>query len=395
MGDSPAVGGLLLTINTGSSSVKIAGYRNEPTLPPLFRLAVDRIGQPGTVVHVTEPRENAFENRPIPWEGHGNAILSALEYAHRTFAFRTDAVGHRVVHGGAAHAAPERVTASLLADLRRLAVLDPSHMPRALEAIDATTQQYPEVPQVACFDTAFHRTMPELAQRYPLPSWTRTAGVCRYGFHGLSCEFILSALAQLDPPAQRGRVLIAHLGNGASVTAMHDGASVDTTMGFSPTGGLMMGTRSGDLDPTVLTYLARTQHRDIETLEHVVDDESGLLGVSGISSDVRDLLRQPVSASAVEAIELFCYIARKHIGALAAVLDGIDTLVFTGGIGEHAPSIRERICTGLGHLGVQLDRTHNAANHDVISTPGSMVVVRVIATNEELMIARHVRAVLA
>jgi acetate kinase len=199
----------------------------------------------------------------------------------------------------------------------------------------------------------------------------------------------------MNPPAQCRRLIIAHLGNGASITAVQDGASVDTTMGFSPTGGLMMGTRSGDLDPMVLIYLARTHGCDVDTLQQLVDEQAGLLGVSGVSSDVRDLLEHPASPTAAEAIELFCYIARKHIGALAAVLGGIDTLVFTGGIGEHAPVIRDSICQGLGHLGIHLDPERNAANQDSISRPQSPVVVRVVATNEELMIARHMRAVLA
>jgi acetate kinase len=237
--------------------------------------------------------------------------------------------------------------------------------------------------------------MPVLARRYPLPAWTAAAGVQRYGFHGLSCEFIVSALAEIAPDALNGRLLIAHLGNGASVTAVERGVSIETTMGFSPTGGLMMGTRSGDLDPTVLTYLARTRHGgDVDALHRLVNDESGLLGVSGISADVRDLLGQPDSSPAAAAIELFCYTARKHIGALAAVLDGVDTIVFTGGIGEHAAPIRERICRGLGHLGVQLDPEHNAASHGVISASGSRVAVRVVATDEELVIARHTRRLL-
>jgi acetate kinase len=233
--------------------------------------------------------------------------------------------------------------------------------------------------------------MPAVAQRYALPRWTLEAGVRRYGFHGLSCEFVLGALERLDPGAINDRLLIAHLGNGASVTAVVRGVSVDTTMGFSPTGGLMMGTRCGDLDPTVLTYLAEARHTDVDALQRLVNNESGLLGVSELSADMRDLLAQPDSPAAAEAIELFCYTARKHIGALAAVLDGVDTLVFTGGIGEHAPTVRDRICHGLRHLGISLDATRNAANQDVISTAGSGVTVRVIETDEDLVIARHVR----
>ena len=256
------------------------------------------------------------------------------------------------------------VSDTLLTDLHRLAAIDPTHMPQALEAIDTMTHEYPAVAQVACFDTAFHRTMPLAAQRYALPAWTADAGVRRYGFHGLSCEFVLSTLDRLDPPAASGRLLIAHLGNGASVTAVERRASVDTTMGFSPTGGLMMGTRSGDVDPTVLTYLGETRHMEMSALQRLVNDKSGLLGVSGLSADMRDLLVRRDSEAAADAVELFCYTARKHIGAMAAVLDGVDTLVFTGGIGEHASVVRAAICRSLGHLGVHIDEKRNAANEE-------------------------------
>jgi acetate kinase len=267
-------------------------------------------------------------------------------------------------------------------------------MPQALEAVAAISEHYPDVPQVACFDTAFHHTMPKLARRYPLPQWTADAGVRRYGFHGLSCEYIVGKLAEFEPGTLGGRSLIAHLGNGASITAVQRGVSVETTMGFSPTGGVMMGTRSGDLDPTVLTYLGRTSHRDLDALDRLTNHESGLLGVSGLSSDVRVLLEATASASAKDAIDLFCYTARKYMGALATVLDGVDTVVFTGGIGEHAPVIRDGICRGLGHLGIRLDPERNSSNADVISASESAATVRVIATDEELVIANHVRHLL-
>jgi acetate kinase len=281
-----------------------------------------------------------------------------------------------------------------MTELHGFQEIDPGHMPQALAAVEAIAVRYPTVPQFACFDTAFHRSMGPIAQRYPLPRWTIDAGIRRYGFHGLSCEFIVSALARLDPRAADGRLLIAHLGNGASITAVHRGASVDTTMGFSPCGGLMMGTRSGDLDPTVVTYLARIRKCTFEDLQRLVNEESGLLGVSDVSEDMRDVLGHAGSPHAAEAIELYCYIARKHVGALAAALDGVDTMVFTGGIGEHAAPIREGICRGLGHLGVVIDPQRNAADADVISTPGNRVTVRVMATDEDAVIARHVRRLL-
>jgi acetate kinase len=278
-----------------------------------------------------------------------------------------------------------------MTELRSFQEIDPGHMPQALAAVEAIAVRHPTVPQFVCFDTAFHRSMGPIAQRYPLPRWTVDAGIRRYGFHGLSCEFIVSALARVDPRAADGRLLIAHLGNGASITAVHRGASVDTTMGFSPCGGLMMGTRSGDLDPTIVTYLARTRKRTVEDLQRLLNEESGLLGVSEVSQDMRDVLGHAGSPRVTEAIELYCYTARKHVGALAAALEGVDTIVFTGGVGEHAAPIREGICRGLGHLGVALDPQRNAAHEDVISTPGTRVTVRVMATDEDAVIASHVR----
>jgi len=393
MAARPIVAGLL-AVNTGSSSVKLALYGSGTPLTELCRISVEPIGGPGTRIRATSSR-GLTENETIAGEDHRTALLNALGYARDTFGFSVEAVGHRVVHGGVTHVAPERITDALLSDLRTLMPIDPEHMPQALAAIEAITKRYPNVPQVACFDTAFHRTMPMLAQRYALPQWTVDAGVRRYGFHGLSCEFIVSRLTELEPATLGGRVLIAHLGNGASITAVERGVSVETTMGFSPTGGVMMGTRCGDLDPTVLTYLGRTAHRDLDSLDHLMNHESGLLGVSGLSSDVRALLNASASPFAQEAVDLFCYTARKYMGALAAVLDGIDTVVFTGGIGEHAAVFRDGICRGLGHLGIRLDPERNASNADVISVSGSTVTVRVIATDEEFVIAKHVRHLLA
>ena len=380
-------------MNTGSSSVKLALYQKGAPLTELCRISVEPIGGPGTRIRSTSAR-GLTTNEPIVAANHRTALLSALDYARHMFGFSVEAVGHRVVHGGVTHVTPERINDALLFDLRSLTRVDPEHMPQALEAVAAITEHYPEIPQIACFDTAFHRTMPTVAQRYALPHWTVDAGVRRYGFHGLSCEFIVSKLAEFEPATLGGRLLIAHLGNGASITAVHRGASVETTMGFSPTGGVMMGTRCGDLDPTVLTYLSRTAHKDLDALDRLTNHESGLLGVSGLSSDVRVLLDASTSASAREAIELFCYTARKYMGALTTVLDGVDTVVFTGGIGEHAPVIRDGICQGLGHLGIRLDPERNASNADVISASGSAAIVRVIATDEEFVIAKHVQQLL-
>jgi acetate kinase len=390
---SPSIVAGLLAVNTGSSSLKLALYRNGLPLTELSRISVEPIGGPGTRIRATSAH-GLMTNEPTAATDHRTALLSALDYARQTFGFSAEAVGHRVVHGGVTHVTPERINEALLSDLRVLTRVDPEHMPQALEAVAAITEHYPDIPQVACFDTAFHRTMPLVAQRYALPQWTVDVGVRRYGFHGLSCEFIVSKLAEFEPATLGGRSLIAHLGNGASITAVQRGVSVETTMGFSPTGGVMMGTRSGDLDPTVLTYLGRTAHKDLDALDRLTNHESGLLGVSGLSSDVRVLLDASASASAREAIDLFCYAARKYMGALAAVLDGVDTVVFTGGIGEHAPVIRDSICRGLGHLGVRLDPERNTSNADVISAADSAAIVRVIATDEELVIAKHVQHLL-
>ncbi len=383
----------LLTVNTGSSSIKLAVYGNDSALARRIGVSVERIGHPGASVKLAS--ESGVDTRPVEVPDHDAALRIALDAVSASSSSRLDAVGHRIVHGGPDHSQPERLTDALVARLRELEAIDPGHMPQALGAVESIGRRYPSLPQFACFDTAFHRTMPDVARRYPLPEWTAEAGVLRYGFHGLSCEFIISALAQIDPAALDGRLLIAHLGNGASVTAVRGGASVDTTMGFSPCGGLMMGTRSGDLDPTVVTYLARARGFDPDRLRRLVNEESGLLAVSESTGDMRDLLAQAGSRHADDAIELFCYIARKHFGSLAAALGGVDTIVFTGGIGEHAAPVRERICRGLEYLGLVLDSARNAADDGVISAAGSRVTVRVIATDEDLVIARHVRRLLA
>jgi acetate kinase len=384
--------GGLLTVNTGSSSLKLAAYGNEQGLPRRLGIVVERIGLPNG--RLTSTSSTGVTNEEISTSDHGAALRVALENLDKRSVFAPAGVGHRIVHGGPTHAQPQRISAGLMTELRSFEEIDPGHMPQALAAVDSMAVRYPTVPQFACFDTAFHRSMGSIAQRYPLPRWTVDAGVRRYGFHGLSCEFIVSALARIDPRAADGRLLIAHLGNGASITAVHRGASVDNTMGFSPCGGLMMGTRSGDLDPTIVTYLAKTRKWTVEDLQRLVNGESGLLGVSDESQDMRDLLVHAGSPRVAEAIELYCYIARKHAGALAAALDGVDTIVFTGGIGEHAAPIREGICRGLGHLGVAVDPQRNAAGAHVISTPGSRVTVRVMATDEDAVIASHVRRLL-
>jgi acetate kinase len=299
------------------------------------------------------------------------------------------AIGHRIVHGGRDHGAPELVDARLIATLRALIAFAPLHLPAGISGIEAASRRFPDLPQVVCFDTAFHRRMPELAQWFPLPRALWDLGVRRYGFHGLSYEYVVHALG----PEALGRAIIAHLGNGASMAALRDGQPLDTSMGFTPSGGLMMSTRSGDLDPGLALHLLNARGYDAASLERLVDHEAGLLGVSGLSADMRTLLQaREHNAWAAQAVDLFCYQIRKQIGAYSAVLGGLDTVVFTGGIGEHAALVREAACAGLAYLGIELDPDANQAHAAVISRPGSGCVVRVLATDEDRMIARHTSA---
>ena len=359
----------------------------------MFAVQVERIGQSGSQMRIVDGDGVTLLDRTADLDDHETAVRAFLEWLqHHGRDVAPNAVGHRIVHGGRAHRAPHVLTADVLTDLQELVPIDPDHLPQALAVIQVTTETYPAIPQVACFDTAFHRSMSRVAQMYPLPPALAEAGVIRYGFHGLSCEFIVQALQAIDAREAQGRIIIAHLGNGASLTAVRDGVSMDTTMGFTPTGGIMMGTRSGDLDPGVLVHLLEAHGTSPAALNRLVNHEAGLLGVSGLSADMRDLLgKEANDARAADAVALFCYLARKSVGALAAALGGFNTLIFTAGIGEHAASVRERICHGLDFLGLELDTARNDRHAPIISRDGSRVVVRVMKTDEDLMIARHVR----
>ena len=385
----------LLVLNGGSSSIRFALYETGMRLRPLLSGKIDRIGSRGTHLAVRPPGEKLRPLRRLAVADHRAAAAFLLTWLEKQPSFAAvRAVGHRVVHG-MRHTQPARVTSRLLAELRRVTPFDPDHLPQELQLIEACCERHPRLPQVACFDTAFHRDMPQVAKRLPIPRRYAAKGVERYGFHGLSYAYLLEELGRLDPPAARGRVILAHLGNGASVAAVRGGRSLDTSMGFTPTAGLVMGTRTGDLDPGLAYYLARTEGMTPAQFQQMTNHESGLLGVSGISSDLRDLCaRAARDRPAAEAVELFCYQARKWIGAYAAALGGLDTLVFSAGIGEHAPGIRDRICKELGFLGIGLDRRRNAKNAPVISRPRGRVTVRVIPTDEELMIARSVVRIL-
>ena len=382
----------VLTINGGSSSIRFAVY--EAGQSPRRRLAgkIDRIGLDGTNFTVTTPAGPPPRPHRLAARDHRTAVDFLLDWLEAQPDFVSiKAAGHRVVHG-MKHAEPERITPKLLAELHRITPYDPDHLPREIELIEAMRQRHPLLPQVACFDTAFHRTMPRVAKLLPIPRRYAARGVERYGFHGLSYTFLLEELVRLDPVAGKGRVILAHLGNGASLAAVHRGRSIDTSMGFTPAAGLVM---SGDLDPGLLSFLARTERMTPSQFERMVNHESGLLGVSGISSDLRDLLaRGPADVRAAEAVALFCYQVKKWIGSYAAALGGLDTLVFAGGIGENAPLIRQRICAGLGFLGLDLDRRRNARHAPLISPDRGRVKVRVIRTDEELMIARSACRVL-
>jgi acetate kinase len=366
---SPSEPLVVLCVNSGSSSLKAALFETDGTSERALGRAAHPV-ESGDYTAALAAALTSFDEQGLPPPG---------------------AAGHRVVHGGLRHAEPALVDDGVLTDLRELVPFAPLHMPAAIAGIDAIRARW-DIPQVACFDTAFHHGMPELARRLPLPDALWDAGVRRYGFHGLSYEYIVSAIGA----AELGHAVIAHLGNGASMVAVRNGQSVDTTMGFTPAGGLIMSTRSGDLDPGVPVFMLREQGYDAGRLEQLVDREAGLVALSGDTPDMQTLLeRREQDPRAALAVDAFCYQARKHVGALAAVLGGLDTLVFTGGIGEKAPAIRSGACDGLGYLGVELDDEANAGNAAVISAADSDCVVRVEPTDEDLVIARHTRAVAA
>jgi acetate kinase len=386
----------ILTLNSGSSSLKFAIYQVQPEERLVISGKLERVGLPGGHVQISgDGFEPLKEDADLP--DHATAIRVVLDHLQkRNLADALSAIGHRVVMGGPHHVAPQRVTPELIRELNELCRIDPPHLPAAIKTIEAAEKFRPGIPQVACFDTSFHRTMPKVAQTYALPrELVERLGIIRYGFHGLSYEYILSELRRIDPLAADRKVIIAHLGNGASMAAIERGRSVETTMGFTPAGGLVMSSRPGDLDPGVLVHLVRERQMSASELNDLIYKKSGLLGVSNLSSDMQDLTRdKDTNPGAAEAIELFCYQARKALGALTAALDGVDTLIFTGGIGENSSLVRERICENLSYLGLHVVPTKNVDHSEIISAPESRVMVRVMKTNEELMIARHTATLL-
>ena len=367
------------------------------SLQRLLAGGIERIGLPDATLRVKGLNQADNFSRLVSAPDHTAAVGALMDWIEeRGGSDALTAVGHRVVHGGPKYSEPQRINAEMVEELHRLSPFDPEHLPEEILLTEAFHRRFPDLPQVACFDTGFHHDLPRVAQLLPIPRRYEAQGVRRYGFHGLSYAFLIGELARLaGTKAAQGRVILAHLGNGASLAAVSERKSVDTSMSFTPTAGVPMSTRSGDLDPGLIWYLARTEKMSAKQFNEMVNFQSGLLGVSETSSDMRDLLDcETRDVRAAEAIALFCYQVKKWIGAFAAALGGLDTLVFAGGIGENAPTVRTRVCDGLGFLGIELDHNRNVANAGVISSETSRISVRVIRTDEEWVIASMVCRVL-
>ena len=387
----------ILTINGGSSSIKFALFEAGDTLKRILAGSIERIGLPEAAFAVKGSNKADNFTRAVTAANHTAAVGMLMDWIETRFPHgELTAVGHRVVHGGPKYSEPQRITTEMVEELHQLQPFDPEHLPEEILLTEAFHHRFPDLVQVACFDTAFHHNLPRVAQLLPIPRRYEAQGVRRYGFHGLSYAFLLEELARVaGAQTARGRIILAHLGNGASLAAVYEGKSVDTSMSFTPAAGVPMSTRSGDLDPGLVWYLARTEKITAKKFNEMVNFQSGLLGVSETSSDMQDLLeRETKDVRAAEAVALFCYQVKKWIGSFAAALGGLDTLVFAGGIGENAPLVRARICDGLGFLGIELDEKRNAANEGVISTAAGRAPVRVIHTDEEWMIAKTVCRVL-
>ena len=387
----------VLAINGGSSSIKFTLYRMGDSLQRRLHGKVERIGLRGATLSFDDLERNQNDSRIIGDFDHRSATNFLIDWLDQQVGLASiAAVGHRIVNGGARFNAPQRVTPALLDALRRISTYAPGHLPSEIALIDLFGVRVPGLAQVVCFDTAFHRDMPRVAKILPIPRRFQAQGIERYGFHGLSYAFLMEELTRVaGAEATQSRVILAHLGNGASLAAVRGGKSIDTSMGFTPAAGVTMGTRCGDLDPGLVWYLAQTEHMTAEQFHHMVNHESGLLGVSETSADLRDLLaREADDVRAAEAVALFCYQIKKCIGAYAAALGGLDTLVFAGGIGENAPVIRARICDGLEFLGIKIDEKRNVTTAAVISALTSRVAVHVMHTDEEVMIAKSVCRVL-
>ncbi len=379
---------LYLTINGGSSSVKFAVFAAGAQPQRVFSGQLERIGTAQATLSATVPDGQARSVAAMSFREAVQCILAFLEQHIDRNAIV--AVGHRIVHGGAHLLQHAIIQQSLIDELHRMEPLDLAHLPREIALIESFMQAFGGIPQVACFDTAFHRDMPRVAQLLPIPRKYLESGLRRFGFHGLSYTYLLSELERLaGKQAAHGRVLFAHLGSGASMAAVRDGKPIDTTMGFTPTSGLMMGTRPGDMDAGLCVYLMQQEKLTTEQMDKFIAQQCGLIGVSQTSADMRDLIAASVSdIRAREAVDLFCYSAVKQAAGLVAAMGGLQTIVFSGGIGEHSPEVRQRIGDGLAFLGVKLDASKNAAHAPIISTEESAVEIRVIPTDEEIVIAR-------
>jgi acetate kinase len=376
----------VLCINAGSSSLKAAAFRVDAGAPrQVASVLVEGVTREAGRWALRDESGDVVSSGEGVVADHATALHLTMDALTAAGLGDPDAIGHRVVHGGTQLVDHAVLDAQVLALLRAAVPFAPLHLPSELEAIDVITARAPGTPQVVCLDTAFHRTMPPVARRLPLPAWVDDEGIRRFGFHGLSYEYLVHHVGA----GPLGRAVVAHLGSGASLAAIVDGRSIDTTMGFTPAGGIVMATRPGDLDPGTLIHLARTHGLDPNALEALVNHESGLLGLSGHSADMVELTRRaPVDAHAALAIEAFCVSAAKAVGALATVLRGLDTIVFTGGVGEHAADVRAAIVERVAHLGVTIDAGRNGAHAEIITTDESPVTVRVVATDENLVIAR-------
>ena len=386
----------VLTINGGSSSIKFALYEITRPLVQIFYGKIESIGTKNTKLSFTFTSTHKKNSIDINADDHDAAAIFLIDWLEKQDDFvSVKAIGHRIVHG-MKFTDPQLISPELLNELKNISDYDPEHLPQEIKLIEGLIKRFPSIPQVACFDTAFHTSMPSVAKLLPIPRRLKEKGIERYGFHGLSYAYLLEELAKIaGKETAQGKIIFAHLGNGASLAAVKDGKSIDTSMGFTPSSGIPMGTRSGDIDPGIAWYLMQFEKLTPEQFSHLINHESGLLGISETSSDMRELLKiQAGDSRAAQAIELFCYQTKKCIGSFSAVLGGLETLVFSGGTGEHSPEVRSRICDGLKFLGIELNEIKNLNNEAIISTDASKVCVRVIKTNEELMIARLVCDVL-
>jgi acetate kinase len=387
---------MILAINGGSSSIKFALFKEGNSFQQLFNGDIEKIGTKKAKLkfkNTTDQHKNSIDFEAADHDQAANHLIDWLEKQEHFDSIK--AIGHRIVHG-MKHTEPEVISPGLMKELKEISAFDPEHLPEEIKLIEVFSKRYPSLKQVACFDTSFHTSMPTVAKLLSIPRRYYEKGIQRFGFHGLSYAYLLEELKRVaGDETAKGKIILAHLGNGASLAAVKDGKSIDTSMGFTPTSGLPMGTRTGDLDPGVAWYLMQFEKLNPEQFSHLINHESGLLGMSETNADMRELMKiEDTDNRAKEAIELFCYQIKKWIGSFAAALGGLETLVFSGGIGEHSPEVRSKICDNLEFLGIELDKIKNRNNEGVISKETSKVSVRVIKTNEELMIAKLVCAFL-